>query len=135
MKAPAVGPLQLPQNNKSVSSCQPTHPHEMARCSRQGIDRRRLSNGTLLSEREEMGEVPRVRAVRMNPKRRPADVMPDAAGNSGSETVWNNQPTGASSGGLSAVFSESAYQQTVPDHLLFQGQRGGPAVAFQPRGA
>ena len=60
--------------------------------------------------------------------------MLNAAGNYGGETVWNNQPVGAGGGGLSAVFSEPDYQQTVPNQLLFQGRRGVPDVAFPAKG-
>jgi subtilase family serine protease len=46
------------------------------------------------------------------------------------ETAWNDPPAGASGGGLSAIFPEPTYQQTVPDQSLFQGKRGVPDVSF-----
>jgi hypothetical protein len=61
--------------------------------------------------------------------------MLHADGSYGGENVWNDQPSsGASGGGLSAVFSEPGYQQTVPNQLLFQGRRGIPDVAFPAKG-
>lgn len=60
--------------------------------------------------------------------------MLNAADSYGSESVWDNQPTGATGGGLSTVFAEPDYQQTVPNQLLFQGRRGVPDVAFPAKG-
>jgi hypothetical protein len=46
------------------------------------------------------------------------------------ETAWGSSDAGATGGGLSAVFAEPEYQQTVPDQTIFQGKRGVPDVTF-----
>ncbi len=48
-----------------------------------------------------------------------------------SETVWNNS-TGATGGGLSALFTEPGYQYVLPrsDQKLLDGHRGLPDVAW-----
>ena len=48
----------------------------------------------------------------------------------GDEVAWNYPGYAATGGGLSAVFSEPDYQQSVPDQSIFQGKRGIPDVAF-----
>lgn len=53
-----------------------------------------------------------------------------AVGTYGDEVVWNEPNYAATGGGLSQVFPEPDYQQTVPDQSLFQGRRGVPDVAF-----
>ncbi|HLV97814.1 MAG TPA: S53 family peptidase [Ktedonobacterales bacterium] len=58
----------------------------------------------------------------------------DAANDYQSETVWNDPKIGSTGGGLSAVFSEPAYQKQVPNQNLFHGQRAIPDVAFPADG-
>jgi subtilase family serine protease len=58
----------------------------------------------------------------------------NAAGTYSGESIWDNKFEGASSGGLSALYSEPGYQQHVPNQMLFQGRRGVPDVSFPARG-
>ncbi len=46
------------------------------------------------------------------------------------ETAWSSSDDGATGGGLSVVFAEPAYQQTISDQTIFQGKRGIPDVSF-----
>ncbi|HEU5368602.1 MAG TPA: S8 family serine peptidase, partial [Ktedonobacterales bacterium] len=46
------------------------------------------------------------------------------------ETAWSSSDAGATGGGLSAIFAEPEYQQTISDQTLFQGKRGVPDVSF-----
>jgi subtilase family serine protease len=50
-------------------------------------------------------------------------------GNYNNESVWNSS-YGAAGGGLSAIFSEPAYQKTLPDQTMLQGKRAMPDVSF-----
>lgn len=56
-------------------------------------------------------------------------TLQDMTGDYGSEVVWNDSK-GATGGGLSVVFSEPAYQQTLRNQKPFKGMRGVPDVAF-----
>lgn len=54
----------------------------------------------------------------------------DASGTYGGERVWNEHNSGAGGGGLSSLFSEPDYQQSLPNQDLFSGKRAIPDVSF-----
>ncbi len=56
-------------------------------------------------------------------------TLKDAAGDYENEVVWNDA-LGSTGGGLSAIYNEPNYQQSVPNQSMFQGKRGIPDVAF-----
>jgi subtilase family serine protease/transposase-like protein len=54
----------------------------------------------------------------------------DPTGTYNDEAVWFEANESASGGGVSAVFSEPAYQKQVANQKMFKGKRGVPDVAF-----
>ncbi|HEU5369580.1 MAG TPA: S53 family peptidase [Ktedonobacterales bacterium] len=60
-------------------------------------------------------------------------ALKDAAGNYGSEQVWDD-PVGASGGGLSQFYAEPDWQKSLPNQAALNGKRGIPDVSWGAAG-